>query len=110
MLTAVVVTYNRKEELCKNLDMLYLQTIHLDKIIVVDNCSTDGTKEYLQKKGYLEQDNFIYHCTEENIGGAGGFYTGIQRAYNEKADWIIFGNYHGNSYGDIACIWSLYKT
>lgn len=89
MIAAVVVTFNRKEELLKNLKMLYAQTVKLDKIIVVDNCSTDGTKECLDKNGYLARSNFCYVRTQMNIGGAGGFYTGIHCAYDEGADYII---------------------
>lgn len=89
MLAAVIVTYNRKEELCKNLDMLYTQTVSIDRIIVVDNCSTDGTKEHLEQRGYFRHSNFDYFCTESNIGGAGGFYTGLRRAFEAGADEIV---------------------
>ena len=77
MVAAVIVTYNRKNELCKNLKKVYEQTISLDRVIVVDNCSTDGTENYLVEQGYFSISNFEYIKTEENIGGAGGFYTGI---------------------------------
>ena len=89
MVAAVIVTYNRKTELCKNLEMLYVQSVYLDRIIVVDNCSTDGTKEQLDIKGYLSRENFEYLKTKENIGGAGGFYTGTKAAYDLGADWVI---------------------
>ena len=89
MVAAVIVTYNRKKELCKNLEMLYVQSVYLDKIIVIDNCSTDGTKEHLDIKGYLSRENFKYLKTKENIGGAGGFYTGTKAAYDLGADWVI---------------------
>lgn len=48
MITAVIVTYNRKELLGQNIEMLLKQTIPFDSIIIVDNCSTDGTFEYLK--------------------------------------------------------------
>lgn len=89
MLVAVIVTFNRKELLIENLKMTLKQTITIDKIVIVDNCSTDGTYDYLDEKGYLSKDNFIYLKTEENIGGAGGFYTGIKYAYELGADWIL---------------------
>ena len=40
---AVVVTYNRLEELKKNIDMLQRQTRIPDVIYVIDNASTDET-------------------------------------------------------------------
>lgn len=89
MLAAVIVTYNRKEELCKNLEMLYAQTIGIDRIIVIDNCSTDGTRIHLESNGYFDKVNFDYFCTKENIGGAGGFYTGLRRAYEAGAEYVV---------------------
>lgn len=89
MLAAVVVTYNRKEILSKNIEMLLCQTQYIDKIFIVDNCSTDGTYEYLSNKGWLSSDQFCYIKTESNIGGAGGFYTGTKAAFEAGADWMI---------------------
>ena len=89
MLAAVIVTYNRKKLLCENLKMLYKQSIVFDKIIVVDNCSNDGTYEYLNQQGYTIKNNFVYLKTESNIGGAGGFYIGTKYAYEISADWIL---------------------
>ena len=76
MIAAVIVTYNRKKLLGENIRMLLKQTKLVDKIFIVDNCSTDGTAEYLQENGWKESKRFIYIKTESNIGGAGGFYTG----------------------------------
>lgn len=89
MLVAVIVTYNRKELLVNNINMLLEQTRHIDKIFIVDNCSTDGTYECLCKKGWINTEQFEYVKTEANIGGAGGFYTGTKAAYELGADWII---------------------
>lgn len=44
---AVVVTYNRINCLKKLLKALKKQTVKLETIIVVNNDSTDGTREYL---------------------------------------------------------------
>ena len=89
MLAAVVVTYNRKKVLAENIESMLNQTRIPDKIFVVDNCSTDGTKEFLAEKGWLAEERFVYICTESNIGGAGGFYTGTKAAYDAGANWIL---------------------
>ncbi|MDE6020493.1 MAG: glycosyltransferase, partial [Ruminococcus sp.] len=89
MVAAVIVTYNRKELLEKNIEMLLKQTMQFDKIFIIDNCSTDGTYDYLCEKGFLSNSIFEYIKTESNIGGAGGFYTGTKAAYDFGADWII---------------------
>ena len=41
--TAVVVTYNRRDLLLEALAAVHAQTLVPDAVIVVDNASTDGT-------------------------------------------------------------------
>lgn len=79
---AVVVTYNRLVLLKKVIDLLKRQTYQLDNIVVVNNDSTDGTKEWLEK----EQNIIIIN--QPNLGGAGGFETGVKYAYENGADWV----------------------
>ena len=78
---AVVVTYNRLPLLQKNIDCLRQQK-PLTAIMVVNNGSTDGTAEWLHEQPGLTV------VTQANVGGSGGFYTGIDLAYKEGADWI----------------------
>lgn len=89
MLAAVIVTYNRKNLLGENIRMLLKQTRPFDKIFVVDNCSTDGTPEYLREQGWMDDPRFVYVKTHANIGGAGGFYTGTKAAFEAGAKWIV---------------------
>ena len=89
MIAAVIVTYNRKELLGENIQMLLKQTYLIDRICIVDNCSTDGTSEYLQKNGWKNNQRFVYIRTESNIGGAGGFYIGTKAAFEFGANWIL---------------------
>ncbi|MCK4256009.1 glycosyltransferase family 2 protein [candidate division WOR-3 bacterium] len=84
---AVVVTYNRKVLLEKCLNGLLNQIHKLDKIIVIDNGSKDGTDMLLCKK-YGDNSAIEYIKLPENTGCAGGFYEGIKRAYEQKFDWI----------------------
>lgn len=81
-ITAVVVTYNRRDFLNRCIEHLRKQTVRLDNIIVVNNGSTDGTTEWLVSQTDLE----VIH--QENVGGAGGFYRGIQHAFESGYDWI----------------------
>lgn len=80
-ITAVVVTFNRLELLKQGIECLRKQQ-KLTGIIVVNNGSTDGTREWLDAQPGL----LVVH--QDNVGGSGGFYTGIERAYSEGADWI----------------------
>lgn len=86
--TAVVVTYNRLELLKENIEALRNQTVSNFKILIVNNHSTDGTKEYIEKLPY---ENLCIMTLPENLGGAGGFYYGIKKAYEDGAEavWIM---------------------
>lgn len=85
---AVVVTYNRKILLQECLDALLNQTRDVQKIILIDNASTDGTEEMLREQGYLALDMMDYIKMDKNTGGSGGFYEGIRRTRNEVCDWV----------------------
>lgn len=108
---AVVVTYNRKELLLECLESLRNQSYPLDAIYLIDNASTDDTPEFLLKNEYIDElppnlneiweKSFIiqnlndkralilhYVRMPENTGGAGGFYKGVKRAYENGYDWL----------------------
>lgn len=83
---AIVVTYNRKELLKECIQALLLQQYSNCDILIVDNASTDGTKEYISE--LLENNRVIYRNTGSNLGGAGGFNYGIKEAYNLDYDYM----------------------
>ncbi len=85
---AVVVTFNRKNLLIECLEALMAQTRQLDNIYIIDNASNDGTSDYLNDNGYLNNDKIKYIKLSENLGGAGGFYEGVKRGCEHKFDWI----------------------
>ena len=78
----VIVTWNRIEMLkaCVESAMGF---VNRADILVVDNASTDGTKEWLDAQNGIE----VLHLPE-NLGGAGGFATGIKWAYDRGYAWI----------------------
>lgn len=86
---AVIVTFNRLDKLKCAVEAFEKQTVAPKYIIVVDNASTDGTKEYLQK-WKAEKNTYEKHVItmKKNCGGSGGFYTGLKKALNGNADWI----------------------
>lgn len=73
---AVVVSFNRRELLRECLTALREQTTPPDEIIVVENGSTDGSREMLD----ADFPDLSVHLTEENLGGAGGFALGVDLA------------------------------
>ena len=86
---AIVVTYNRKELLNQTLQAIMDQTYEVNKILIVDNASTDGTQQLLEKWKKSFPSKLSVIRLEENIGGAGGFYKGIKSSIcSEHFDWL----------------------
>ncbi len=89
---AIVVTYNRKDLLVRCLNALLQQTPALDRIVLVDNASTDGTDQLiLADDAPFHPEKYpaiAYLRLAENTGGAGGFYTGMKWAYEAGYDWL----------------------
>ena len=85
---AVVVTYNRKDLLLNCLQALQAQSYPPSHIVVVNNASTDGTVDFLHAEGWLDSDKFTLLTLDTNQGGAGGFYAGIEFAYQRQFDYI----------------------
>lgn len=96
-IAAVVVTYNRKEQLLDCLNAIANQTFKPAKVFIIDNASSDGSEEMIAEHGYNNQlvrdIQFVYVRLKENVGGAGGFYAGIKMAYEDEADfdavWVM---------------------
>lgn len=72
---AIVVTFNRLAQLRQTLAHLLAEP--LDRIVVVDNASTDGTDVYLRGLNDPRLDHFRLN---RNLGGAGGFEAGMRHA------------------------------
>lgn len=86
-IAAVVVTFNRADLLIECLQGLLRQSRALDKIFVVDNCSSDDTAEKMA--GFSSRyKNIAYRRLGSNTGGAGGFAAGIEWACSENFDWL----------------------
>jgi dTDP-4-dehydrorhamnose reductase len=81
----VIITYNRKDLLCDCLTKVSSQTRPCDKIIVIDNASTDGTFDMLTNDW---GDCVEFHSLPKNIGAAGGFNFGMRVAYQGGADFL----------------------
>jgi rhamnopyranosyl-N-acetylglucosaminyl-diphospho-decaprenol beta-1,3/1,4-galactofuranosyltransferase len=79
---AVVVTRDRLALLQQCVAALREQTRRPDRILIVDNASEDGTAAWL-----AAQDDVEVLRLEENVGGAGGFHAGLERAHADGAEW-----------------------
>ena len=84
-LVAVVVTHNRLEKLEATLARLLDEPV--ERIVVVDNASTDGTADWLAAQ---DEPRLDVLRLPENRGGAGGFERGMRRAAAAfDPDWTV---------------------
>ncbi len=81
---AVIVTFNRKEQLAACLKSLLQAERIPEHIVVVDNASTDGTPEFVEHE--FRAVRLIRVPT--NTGCAGGFKVGIQAAFETGCELI----------------------
>lgn len=86
-LCAIVVTHNRRDELARCLAAIRSQTRSPERIAVIDNASTDGTRAMLEREGSGIDAFFM----DENLGGAGGFHFGMRWAYEQGYEllWLM---------------------
>jgi rhamnopyranosyl-N-acetylglucosaminyl-diphospho-decaprenol beta-1,3/1,4-galactofuranosyltransferase len=84
---AIIVTFNRKELLARCLEAVLAQTLPAERVFVIDNASTDGTAELLEKKGLL-RPQVEYVRLGSNTGSAGGFHEGMKRAHQAGYPWL----------------------
>lgn len=87
--TLVCVTFNRADFLRDFLTSAAALSPAPERVIVVDNASTDNTPTVLAEA--VESACFaelVVHREPENTGGAGGFHRGVQIAYELGASWI----------------------
>ena len=82
--TAVVVTYNRRDLLLESLAAVHGQGRAPDAVIVVDNASEDGTAEAVR----MAFPGVQLAELARNAGGAGGFAAGMALALSGDADLI----------------------
>ena len=85
----VLVTFNRLDKLKIALECYEKQSYLPKSMIVVNNASNDGTKEYLdewlKKKSKIKKE--VVNL-DKNTGGSGGFYEGLKRSIKTNLDYV----------------------
>mgnify|MGYP001794145774 CR=1 FL=1 len=88
--SVVITTYNRLDLLKRAINSVLNQTIECE-VIVADDCSSDGTSEYVKNLSKelpkLQQQRLVYLCNRTNSGHAATVNAGVDRATGE---WIKF--------------------
>lgn len=111
LLTIIIPTYNRKEEVRENLENTIPMVMNYkDKvsIYVSDNASTDGTKEMVNR--YVEKypDIVSYYCHKENITASPNFNHAVHAVSSEYC--YILGDDDVLSYSFVESVLSLLKS
>jgi len=79
--TLVLPAYNEEKHIA---DMVRRSAPHVDHVIVIDNCSSDGTLREARQAGAIT----LHHCV--NLGKAGSLKTGCEMALKLGSDVIAF--------------------
>ena len=85
----VIVTYNRLDKLKIALESYEKQTVKPKYMLVVNNNSNDGTKEFLEQWANVSLgiEKIIVNL-DKNTGGSGGFYEGLKNSLELDSDWV----------------------
>ena len=86
---AIIVTYNamHNDWIAKCLSSLNGSTTDIETV-VVDNCSTDGTREYVPEKW----PDVVWLPQQKNLGFGQANNVGIRYALEHDADYVLFLN------------------
>jgi GT2 family glycosyltransferase len=85
----LILSYNGKPLLDDSISSYFANDYPSFDVVVIDNGSTDGTKEWV-KKNYPKV--FVLR-TEKNLGYSGGFNFGLEYAFKrKKADCVLITN------------------
>lgn len=77
-LSIIVPCFNEKATIQEIISAVKGISIQNKEVIIVDDFSTDGTRELLQNELYKEVDKVVYH--EKNIGKGGALRSGFKAA------------------------------
>ena len=79
--SVVMTTYNGERYVCDQMESLRNQTLHPDEVLILDDCSTDGTAESVEQ--YIKQyslDKWKLFRNKENIGWKRNYKRGLDLA------------------------------
>ena len=89
-LAIVICNYKKREYLQRciqsTLDALSAVNNKNYKIYIVDNASSDDSRQYIEA---VENKRIEGLCQSDNLGGSEGFNKGISKAIEEKYEYIL---------------------
>ncbi|MCD9153484.1 glycosyltransferase [Aeromicrobium duanguangcaii] len=88
-LAIAIVTFNRSALLDELLQSASTMTTAPDRIVVIDNASTDDTQQVVSAwESKFPPGVLVNHRMATNTGGAGGFSEGTKVALELGAEWV----------------------
>ena len=87
LVSVIITTHNRKEMLVKAIESVLGQTYKKLECIVVDDASTDGTREHITE--YINNKRILYYYISENES-RGGNYARNVGLENASGDVVAF--------------------
>jgi glycosyltransferase involved in cell wall biosynthesis len=86
----IIPTYNRENKIKKTLISCFEQTYPFIEVIVVDDGSSDGTKEFVQsfKNKYETENKFIKYIYQDNSGACAARNVGIESSTGEYIQFL----------------------
>ena len=81
----VILTYNRRDLVQRCLAAVLGQTRPCDRVMVIDNASTDDTLDVLRA---FASAGVEVHSLSKNLGAAGGFNAGMHLGHQTGADFV----------------------
>lgn len=106
LVSIIVITYNQSQYIAECIDSIVAQDYPKKQIIVVDDCSSDGTKDILKEysrkyqdiltvkfahenKGITQNSNFgLSFCNGEFIAFTGGDDIFLPRKITKQVEWL----------------------
>lgn len=84
LVSVIIPTHNRKHTLKRCIDSVLGQTYRNFEIILVDDCSTDGTMEFVESEYAAVTDiDIVYVRNDENLGASASRNIGVSYANGE---------------------------
>jgi len=81
-----VCNYNKKDMVVQCVQSILNQTMTQIDVYVVDNASSDGSVEALKRRF---GNRIVILENKENLGGSGGFNTGLRRGIQNNYDYLV---------------------
>ena len=100
---AVITAYNRPELVKRCIENISRQTRPVEGGIVLDNSINEPAR--MEIENLCSRYGFKYICPNDNLGSAGGFSLGMERAYKDHATWIWL--HDQDDYPDQRCLQKL---